>query len=307
MDFEKATQTFLRLFHFTGLSTFDPNPIKTKLNFLKFIYKFGFSVGYSTLMIFIGATQYYNLFHDEIFVYQKITADTRKPGFIYITIDCILYLAIAFQSMCSGDEIKKIYQQIIELNAYIAKKLNSKINFYELKVKLLRMFFIIYTPIVLSTVTMKMIPSMVFPLYYENCQIILLMMSGMILMQAIFFVEIIKYLISHLIEWMQDKPNISNSVTTIEYLPKHFCYKFQHPIADYHHIKLIYYKLWEISKMTSKFFGWNYLLIIFRNWLQAAHQTYGIFILIANFGAERTLARKYLKLFVRCLFYFNKH
>lgn len=149
-----------------------------------------------------------------------------------------------------------------------------------------------------------MIQSLIFSISYENCQIILLVMSGMILMQAITFVEIINYIFIHLNEWMNKKPNISNSFTTIEYLPRHFQHKYYNHVLEYHYIQLIYFKLWKISQMTSKYFGWNYLLIIIRNWLQAAHHMYGIFILCTNFGMDKSLLRKYEYILLFYLFFY---
>lgn len=123
MDFETATQTFLKLFYFTGLSTFDPKPIKTKLIYLKCFYEYGFCASYSAIIILIVTTQYYNLYRNDDFVRKKITKDTRKPGFIHVTFDCILYLAVAIQTIYSGNEIRKIYNQIQKLNVYIMAKL----------------------------------------------------------------------------------------------------------------------------------------------------------------------------------------
>lgn len=291
MDFDAATQVFLRLFYFVGLSTFDPKPIKSKCNFVKSIFKYGFCVLFCAIVATIIAAQYY-YFYEGDGLTAKLSAVARKPGLFHITVDCLLYFSVAFQSICFGGKIKKIYLQMRELNAYASKRLSTKIDFHRLKMRLVQTFLKIFSPVLLSAVVLKTIRSRVFPAYHDNCQIALVALSTMILMQAIFFVEVLNYFMQHSIDWMHGKTKSIKTSGSVEHI-SNFASKYHNQVLEYQHLKCVHYKLWEISVKLSKLFGYNYIFIIFRNWLQSGHNLYGIFIVLSNFGVDKTLMRTY--------------
>lgn len=294
MDFETATQPLLCVLHFAGLSGCSSTKVQPKPDRVRDASRSIFRILFRLSPVVIIILQYY-----DVYYYTDgalIALSKRKTGEIYLLSDAVLNLFLSMHSITVSRKVLKIFDRVHEMSVDAANKRHRKIDFRNLKEKMFHHFLAIFSPIFFEMITVIFIPpklhSFIFIIRLFSLQAI----SGLFLMQVIFFAELIGHLLRDVIEWLSLEAKSSGSCLPDEYFSRRHSKQLQSRsdhIAELLQLKMMHFNLWQLSMKTTKYLGWSYLLVMFRQWLQFGGTSCAAIVLTNFYGLHVIIIRKY--------------
>lgn len=298
MNFKEATQPFLWLFYYAGLSfpyteTVRDNDL-TSSSQLKFYRKLFYSLINSVVMISV----------ESILLYMQIMdnslAKQRSVGIFFAVFDSVFYVSVIGFSIKYNKQMKDFFIQFRDLDHYIITKTHKTIDYQRFHKRTFYMLTFVLLPMIITFIVSKLIPSHLFVGISEHLQIPPVIYTGIIQSQIIFYIVLFNRFIEWFKEWIKYKtsyiigpPIRDTNARTIEQNLMNIKRYDLNDYTEYRCLKCIHFKLWELSRNFSAVFGWNLLLIIFRNWFSVGFNLYRVFLSVNKFGSNALLARKY--------------
>lgn len=296
MNFKEATQPFLWVFYWAGLSFPSSSLNDSKLTHSTFSKKCIFHI---LNALFLTVSEFILIY---IQITGEIAAHHRSVGYFFAIFDTLFFLSVISVSVKYNDQMKNFYLQFRDLDNYINTKTTKRVNYNHFHRQTFRVISSILLPMIVTFIVSKIFPSRLFSKISGILQIPILIYIGIVQSQIIFYVILFNRFIDWLKHWIKSKatnsigpPFNESNIETIDRSMKVLLVKRRdlNDFTEYRSLKYIHFKLWEISKSFSVVFGWNLLLIIFRNWFSVGFNLYRVFLTVDKLGSNAALARKY--------------
>lgn len=291
MDFESSVQPFLRIFYFSGLSSLDSTQISVSLSHRKIALKLLFLTILFALIILSFGCFYYDIIYSE---QRKSSFSANKPGEIYLFFNALVVVIILLKMICLREKPLKVFNKVNEIKFIANKKLKYPINFNLFRNKMFHHSIKILFSSFMTVMVMMTFQSRIHSNIFDYAIIFLSLVKGILLLHIIFLAEILNHLLEHIREWLQMKSkSFRRYLVDEKYLRKMQKCVFNQSdhINEYLQLKLVHFKVFEISTKISKYFGWNYLLIIFIDWIFLNITIYAIFIIVVHYGGDKSVIR----------------
>lgn len=287
MDLETAAQPFQKFFYFTGLSNFDTTRTSSEPKDIKKCCKTIFIIFSRILLFTILILQFYD-------IYVKAKVKIYKPGGIYLFCDGIIIIIHAFYALVSCKKHIKLFAKVYEINLISTNKLSTKIDYNLFKKKLFRSMLKIYAPVLVTTLATLTTKPKIHSGIFNVGIIVWLIVKGFLLLHIIFFAELLKHLLAHLVNGM--KLNAKSIISVNENFLKRYKNRYSSvngQIDEYCQVKIMHFKLWELSVKINKYLGWNYFLVMLSISFHLTTSIYATLVLAIFNNVDQSIIRKY--------------
>lgn len=283
MDLHTATYPFLALFHYAGLNDF-PSVNSSSQNNRK------------NLNIFVTLCPRFllllNLLCLVYIAYMENFAN--KPSTIYLLINAVIMLMVPFRLILGRTE--KLINKVNAISTIALNNLSLEIDFHLFKNKMVSHVYKIFIPICVSVSAFLIIKSRSHSVGMSFIIAFSLIAIGILVLHGIFYVELVNCLLISLKNHLKSTGMTSSDSKIEDKILKRFNNRFidhKDRIEEFRHIKIIHFKIHELSVKINKYFGWNYLLVMFTEWMRFNATLYSVFVLVRGFGPNISALRKY--------------
>lgn len=272
MDFEALISRSRFLFNFFGLSQFD-----TRTNVSpKWVPRFA-AVAYFSIIIVLFAISIYARYccsnYNEI-IFSIIT-------YSHISSEVLLQLTIIGQVLFFGHQLKKLCCVYDFIQKYMRTRVGHSIEFGHFQKRIWLLTALVLLPHVTTIILRKALFSIHIGTMFSVIHLIFYFLSTLVKLHVLIQLELLKFFLKHTTHWLQ-----SRTVKFSASKSFHQNADLVHEMNGYTevlHLKLVHFKLWEVSTSVNRIFGWSMGAIIFRNFIEMAYGSYWFYL----FSAER--------------------
>lgn len=279
MDFELLVRRFGILFSFFGITSFSA-PIKSekerRINFVEIfpaIFYFVFVVG-----LFVAATWKYYSSLSNYATMNSIFAHT------YLCSEICLQLAFVNLAIVCRERLKDLYRAFDFMQNYMKFRMKHNVEFSVFQKRLYQLTIIIFVSHTITVALRNILNVRDINTFYYYSRGIFHVLASLVQLHVIAHVELLKFFLALMTRWLQKQANDISALSL--YLRKDLLKEQQ--LSGYDKIlqlKLIHFKLWEITLNFNRIFGWSVGIIIMRNSLEIAYKAYWV-CLYSFRGAE---------------------
>lgn len=273
MNFEALISRPEFLFNFFGLCQFD-----TRINVsTKWVPRFA-AVAYFLLIIVLFAISIYARYcysnHNEI-IFSIIT-------YSHISSEVWLQLTIIGQVLFFGHQLKKLCCLYDFIQKYMRTRVGHSIEFSRFQKRIWLLTGLVLVPHVTTIILRKALFRIHISTMFNVIHLIFYFLSMLAKLHVLIQLELLTFFLKLTTHWLQSR--------TVEFSASKLFHQNavlkMHEMSGYTevlHLKLLHFKLWEVSTSVNRIFGWSMGAIIFRNFIEMAYGSYWFYL----FSAER--------------------
>lgn len=261
MELDLLIRRFKFLFNFFGLSQFDSQITVSS----KSRSKFTATVYLSVLMVLFCLFIYYRIYFSS----------PRKTIFSLITYmnlssELLLQFTIVGQVVCFYKDLNKLRLSYDFIEKYMRNRIGYVIQFNDFQKRIFFLAIIVLVPHMGTLVLRKTLFQIQFKTAYGLILLFFYLLSSLVKLHIIIHVELLKYFLKLTTRWLQWKVQLSEfSAVDKEQLTGY---------TEILHLKLVHFKLWDLSMNINRIFGWSLGAIIVRNFFEMAYGSYWLYL-----------------------------
>lgn len=288
MDFKTATQEFLLFFYFIGLNNFKSNRNEIKLNQLRKFVKLIMTILTRILLIIFFGYQYIDLYNYR----KQIKTD---PSGLFLSNGELITTIIVLRATYFSGKLVKLFDKIYKIEFIMVNYFSKRIDFHPFRIKMLCKIGFILTPTLLASfmfITIQSAHSNIF-----NISLVIMEITkAIILIHAIFYIDLIHFLFNAEKDIIRIKIKLLNTNLTFRNRLELHGNKLSinNLIDECYLLKIIHYKICELTLKINKYFGWNLFSIIISDFLRFSGTLYATFIIASNYKGQLINLRKYV-------------
>lgn len=289
MNFKRATQEYLNVFYLIGFNNFKSNRTEIDLYRNKKLCKLLIVIVSRGVILIFFALQYADILDRVVQLFPI------EPGGLYLANDELLTSVITFHATYFSGQFVKFVDKLYEIDFIMKKYFAKKIDFQSFRSKMFHKTILIFAPAIIFSCVFAIIRSAVHSTNFTISLIIIIYLKATILLHIIFHIELIHFIFDFTKDCLREKLKLLNVNFNYENRLIQSTHKFsiQNLCDECYVLKIIHYKVWELSLKFNKYFGWNLLLIILSEGLRLHGSVYGIFIVVLNYRGHYAVIRKY--------------
>lgn len=288
MDFEtivhrfKLIFNFLGLVHFRAIATVPLSTWKTKCGekLPAIIYLLVLVVLYSFSLYFRFAFTSFNQTVRTMIAYTNVS------------FELILQFTVIGQALVNHRKLRKLCTAYVFIQKYMRNQMGHRLEFNEFQRRIYQLIILIIVPVIGTLILRKTLITTETILAFNDILLTFYFLSAFAQVHIIVHVELLKFFLALTIQWLQAR--LSDFSATSLYQRSNLLKTQQlNGYTEILHLKLIHFKLWEISININQIFGWSLGAIFLRNFIEIACGGYWIYWFCSN-GNYLFSTRKYL-------------
>lgn len=261
MEFDLLIRRFKFLFNFFGLSQFDSHITESSKRKSKFT-----ATVYMSILILLFC----------LFIYYRICfSSPRKFIFSLITYmnlssELLLQFTIVGQVICFYKNLNKLRLSYDFIEKYMRNRIGYGIQFNDFQKRIFCLVMIVLVPHCGTLVLRKTLFKIQFSTAYGLILLVFYLLSSLVKLYIIIQVELLNYFLKLTTRWLQWKVQLTE-----------FSAIDKQQMAGYTeilHLKLIHFKLWDLSMNINRIFGWSLGAIVLRNFFEMAYGSYWLYL-----------------------------
>lgn len=273
MDFETLERRFRVLFRFCGLTHFsghfkEASSWRTRFgeSFPAICYLLILSSMYSSALYFRYGFSNFGGTVKTIIAYTNISSEV------------FLQFTIIGQSLMNRDKLTKLYRTYQFIQKYLRTRTdNDSIQFNEFRTQIYQLMILVFGPSLITIVLRQTLLTNHTNVPFNRIVLAFYLLSSLAQMHVIIHMELLKFFLTLTKQWLQTRSSTFSTKTLYEQsnsLKVHFLNGY----TEILHLKLIHYKLWEVSIYLNQIFGWCLGAIFVRNFIEMAYGAYWIYL-----------------------------
>lgn len=290
MNFKAIAHRFLYLFYVAGMSACNPranSPVETwKTRMIQFVP----TCFYLTVIVAIGIITEYAHLRLQIF---PDTMDTLVTHILILS-ECILNFTVVGQTILVRRNYNKLLHIYVELENYMNVRFGCPVRFEKFQRVIYNVTIVLLIPFVVTWMVRKIIGSFAVNVTAENGLLMSQFVAIIVHLHAIVHVKLLNFYFTFATDGLKSKVapvSATRTNDTFDLTPTQGHNKGFNQLRQ---LKFIHFKLWEISMIINRIFGWSIAAMIFRNWVEVAYSAYWIYLYSILDHTYWTLLRKYL-------------
>lgn len=268
MDFDTTVQRFKCILNCFGLSQFG-----TQVNVSpKWTTRF-FAVAYLLVVVsmYVFAIYYRYFYSDPTEVVFSVIS------YMYISCDLVMQFTVVGQALYfykSSNRLRCLYNF---MQKYMQTRLGYSTRFNHFQKRMCWLTLLVMVPhlalIVLRTMFFRLQLGTVFGVIF----MIFHSLASLVKLQLIFHVELFNYFLKLISQWLQSR---TSEFTTTGLYQRNLILKMQQMRGynDILHMKLLHFKLWEISMIINRIYGWSLAVSVVRNFIEMSFGAYWFYL-----------------------------
>lgn len=277
MDFETLVRRFRILFRFCGLIHFSVHPKEAPSWRTKFVQSFP-----AICYLLIISTMYsFALYFRYGF---SNLSQTVRTIIAYTNISCevVLQFTIVGQSLMNRDKLSKLYRTYQFIQKYLRTHTNSdSIQFNEFRTRIFQLIILVFGPCAITVVLRQNLMTNHTNIPFNNIVLVFYLLSTLVQLHIIIHMELLKFFLTLTKQWLQTRSSTFSTKTLYERRGQ-LKVQFPNGYTEILDLKLIHYKLWEVSVYINQIFGWCLGAIFVRNFIELAYGAYWIYLHSSN-------------------------
>lgn len=270
MDFGTLIRRFTFLFNCFGLSQFDTN-VSSKYSFATIIY---FLVLNMMFLEVIYIRHFYSGVGEIIF-----------SIFIFTFLSSEIF--IQFTIVLERKNFKKLHRLYNFTEKYMRTRARCSIEFNQFQKRIYLLAIFVLVPHVLTFILQSGVFQTNIDKVFDIIFVCFYFLSTLVKLHIIMHVELLKYFLKITRHWLRTR--------TPEYSATGLCQLFKvqsmNRYSEILHLKLIHFKLWEISINVNRIFGFSLEAIILRNFIETTYGAYWVYLFLIKDMTFLTLLR----------------
>lgn len=270
MDFELLIRRYAILLRFFGVFSFNASTKskkKWKINFVEIFPAFFYLV--FVIGVFVVASwNQYSLSSDY-------TSMNSIFAYTYLCSEICLQLAFVGQAIVCRERLKKLFRSFDFIQNYMKSGMKYNVEFSVFQKRLYQLTIIIFVSHTITVALRKFLNARESNTIYIHSRGIFHVLASLVQLHVIAHVELLKFFLALMTRWLQEEA--SDISASSLHLRKDLLKEQQ--LNGYNKIlqlKLIHFKLWEITSNFNRIFGWSLGIIILRNSLEIAYKAYWV-------------------------------
>lgn len=291
MGFERLVRRFGILFSFCGVTPFGTTTRRAQKCRIFFTEIFP-AILYMAFLIGMLLTATCSR-------YRNVTYYGTVNGMISYTQFCaeiLVQFAFIGQAIVFREKLKKMFRAYDFIQKYMKTRMGHNIEFKAFRNRLYQLIATIFLPHLTTMVLRRLLLQKELVSIFNTILAVSYFMSSLVQLHLIIHVELLKFFLLLLTKWLQNEAREFSA--KFLYAQKDFI-KIQQ-LNGYNRIlqlKLIHFKLWELSVNFNRIFGWSLVAIIMRNSFEIAYKAYWVCMYSFRKSQFTVTVRKYGKLF----------
>lgn len=286
MDFETLIGRFKFIFNFFGLSVFDAhaNVLTRWISKISAIIYFLILAGLFPISIYFR----YKFSSFAEIIFTIIT-------YMHMSSEILLQFTIIGQALFFSKNFVRLRSLYEFIQKYMRTRIGHSLEFNDFQKRIYCVTVLVMIPHMV-TLIMRLTPlRLQFNTVFMYIQIIFYFLSSLVELHIILQVELLQCFLKLTTHWLQ---TLTPTFSAISLYQRNVMLKIQQTNGydEIRHMKLIYFKLWEISTNINRIFGWSLVAIILRNFVEMAYGAYWVYLFSTKNLEYVTLLRMYLYL-----------
>lgn len=283
MDFEVLENRFRVFFRCYGLNQFSAYT-KMSLTWKKRFCNIIPGVGF----LFAITVMYYMTLGFLAINFRQ--AGQSVVSYIHVTIELFLQFSVLVPELILYENMKKLWKSYAFIEKYMKIRMRFRVDFSRFQMRIYHLVVLVLTPYVFSIIARKSVVS-IDPLTnkpftdrrFINNLLTFYCFTGLAQIHVIIHLELLKYFFLLISECLRSR-SLDFSAAS-QYRQKNMSKMQQlNGYVEIVHLKLIHYKLWEISRNVNRIFGWGLGVIFVRNFTEIAYAVYYIYFFSSTGG-----------------------
>lgn len=287
MDFETLVRRFSILFSFCGVSPFGTTTKRAQKWKIFFAEMFPVILYLGVLIaMLITAT---------CSRYRNVTYYGSVSGMVSYTQFCaeiLVQFAFIGQAIVFRENLKKMFRAYDFVQKYMKTRMGHNIEFEAFRNRLYQLIASIFLPHLTTMILRRLLLQKELVSIFNTILALSYFMSSLVQLHLIIHVELLKFFLLLLTKWLRKEASEFSAKSL--YAQKDFIkYQQLNGYKKTLQLKLIHFKLWELSVNFNRIFGWSLVAIILRNSMEIAYKAYWVFMYSSRMAHFTITLRKY--------------
>lgn len=204
-------------------------------------------------------------------------------SYLYISCDLVLQLTVVGQALYfykSSNRLRCLYNF---MQKYMQTRLGYNIKFNHLQKRMYWLALLVMVPQVALIVLRSMLFRLQLGTVFGVIFMIFHTLASLVKLQLIFHLELFNYFLKQISHWLQTR---TSEFTTTGLYQRNVILKMQqmHGYNEILHMKLLHFKLWEISIIINRIYGWSLAVSVVRNFIEMSFGVYWFYLFYNKAG-----------------------
>lgn len=220
---------------------------------------------------------------------------TVKTIIVYTNIssEALLQTSIIAQALVFPKKLKKLYSTYEFIQRYMKTRMGRCIEFNEIQKRLSHLAIVVLVPYLGTAILRKTLITNHTNTFFNDIVLTFYFLSSMAQIHIIVHIELLNYFLTLTKQWLHTRS--SDFSATRLYQRK----DTMNGYSELLHLKLIHFKLWEVSINLNNIFGWSLGAIFLRNFIEIAYGVYWIYMFCSQ-GKYLFSMRTYMNRSINC-------
>lgn len=204
---------------------------------------------------------------------------TVKTIIVYTNIssEALLQISIIAQALVFHKQLKKLCSTYEFIQRYMKSRMGRCVKFNEFQKRISHLVIVVIVPYLGTAILRKTLITNHTDTVFNDIVLTFYFLSSMAQIHIIVHIELLNYFLTLTKQWLHTR---SSDFSATRLYQRKDLLKMQQ-LNGYNevlHLKLIHFKLWEVSININKIFGWSLGAIFLRNFIEIAYGAYWIYM-----------------------------